>query len=103
MVAIKERLALHEPKVRDIPTVEMQEIESVIDEPHLTPAVGRRLSVGEARQSRLVDPAEFAVDIGGLHVEACERRDRAWIFLGPVEPGPGQQLCTALSMRAAIR
>jgi hypothetical protein len=102
LVAIKERLALHEPKIRDIPTVEMQEIESVIDEPHLTPAVGR-LSVGEARQSPLVDPAEFAVDIGGLHVEACERRDRAWIFLGPVEPGPGQQLCTALSMRAAIR
>jgi hypothetical protein len=46
LVAIKERLALDEPKIRDIPTVEMQEIESVIDEPHLTPAVGR-LSVAK--------------------------------------------------------
>ena len=53
--------------------VEMQEIEGVIDEPHAALAVCRRLGMGEARQSGVVDAAEFAVDIGGLHVHAGER------------------------------
>jgi hypothetical protein len=36
-------------------------------------------------------------------VQVCERGDGARIFVGPVEPGPGQQLRTAWSMRAAMR
>ena len=74
----------------------MQEIERVIDETHAALAVGRRLGVGEARQAGLVDAAEFAVDIGGLHVQIRERRDGARIFGSPVEAGPGQQLHTAV-------
>ena len=74
----------------------MQEIESVIDEMHAALAVGRRLRLREARQSGVVDAAEFAVDIGGLHVQVRERRDGAWIFVGPVEPSPGQKLHAAV-------
>ena len=70
----------------------MQEIESVIDELHIALAVGRRLGMGEARQSSLIDAAEFAVEISGLHVQVRERRDGARIFVGPVEPGPSQKL-----------
>jgi hypothetical protein len=40
---LQKRLALDELKVRDVPSVEMQKIESLID-------VGRRLGVGESRQ-----------------------------------------------------
>ena len=61
----------------------MQEIECVIDEPHLALTVSRRLGVREARQSGVVDAAEFAIQIGGL------RRNGARIFVGPVEAGPG--------------
>ena len=34
--------------------------------------------------------------IGGLHVQVRERCDGAWIFVGPVEPGPGQELHAAI-------
>ena len=40
----------------------------------------------------LVDAAEFAVDVGVLHVEVRERRDGALIFVGPVEAGARQEL-----------
>jgi hypothetical protein len=45
-----------------------KEIKPVIDEPCSTFAVRRGLRSGEARQSYGVDAAEFAVDIGGVHV-----------------------------------
>jgi hypothetical protein len=64
---LKQRLALDERKVRDIPIVEMQEIEGVVDELDAAFAVGRRLGLGEARQSCAINAAEFAVDVGGLH------------------------------------
>jgi len=60
---LEKRFALDELKVRDIPTAKMQEIESVIDEVHAAFASGRRLRLGEAGQTGLVDTAEFAVDI----------------------------------------
>ena len=44
---LQKRLALDELKTRNVPTVEMQEIKSVIDELHIAFAVGRRLGVGE--------------------------------------------------------
>jgi hypothetical protein len=72
----------------------MQEIERVIDEMHATLAIRRRLGVGEARQARVVDAAELAVEIGGLDVQVRERRDGARIFGGPIEAGPRQQLHT---------
>jgi hypothetical protein len=44
-------LALDELKVRDIPTVDMQEIEGVIDRTHAAFGVGRRLSVSTPQSS----------------------------------------------------
>src|ERR1700722_7490832 len=88
----QKRLALDELKAGDVPTVEMQEIESVIDELHIAFAVGRRLCVGESRQPSLIHAAEFPVEVSGPDVELQERCDSAWIFVGPVEAGPGQQL-----------
>jgi hypothetical protein len=57
----QKRFALDELKGRNIPTVEMQEIGSVIDEVHIAFAVGRRLGMGESREPSLVDAAEFPV------------------------------------------
>jgi hypothetical protein len=63
---------------------------------HAALAVGRRLCLGEARQASVVDATEFAVDVGGLHIQVRERRDDAWIFVSPVESGPGQELHAAI-------
>jgi hypothetical protein len=52
--------------------------------------------MGEAGQARVVDAAEFAIEIGGLHVQGPQRRDGAWIFAGPVKAGPGEQLHAAV-------
>ena len=52
--------------------------------------------MGEARQSRVVDPAEFAIKIGCLHVQLRHGRDDVWIFMGPVEPRASQQLRTTI-------
>ena len=71
---LEQRLALDERKVRDVPAGKMQEIESVKDELHVALAVGRRLRLREARQSRIVDAAELAVEIGGLHVQVAKAR-----------------------------
>jgi hypothetical protein len=49
-------------------------------------------ALDKARQSGVVDAAEFAFEISRLHVQVRERCDGAWIFLGPVEPGSSQQL-----------
>jgi hypothetical protein len=73
----------------EVPAVKVQEIEGVVDESHPALAVGRRLGVGKARQSDLVDAAELAIEIGGLRPHIRQRRDCAWIFAGPVEAGPG--------------
>jgi hypothetical protein len=71
----------------------MQEVEGIVDESRAALAVGRCLRLGEARQTGLVKAAELAVDVGGLlHPHIGERRDGAWIFVGPVEPGPRQKL-----------
>jgi len=97
----KQRLAIGEPKARDVPTLEMQEIESVIDEQRGALAIGRRLRLGEARQTSVVDATEFAVGIGGLYVQVRECGDGARIFVCPVEPGAGEQLdVTVLDARS---
>jgi hypothetical protein len=74
----------------------MEEIEGTVDDMHAALAIDRRLGMGEGRQSGIVDPAEFAVDIGALHVHIGERRDGAWVSIRPVEPGPGQELHAAV-------
>jgi hypothetical protein len=84
---LEQFLALDEFEIRDVPPADMQEIEGVIDDVNAALAVGGRLSAGEARQSGIVDPAEFAVEIGALHVHIGERRDGAWVSIRPVEPG----------------
>ena len=93
---LKQRLALEERQGRNVPTVQVQEIEGVIDEAHAAFAVGRSLGLGKARQSGLVDPAELAVDIGGLRLHI--RRAPRWrrIFGGPIEAGSGEELHTAV-------
>jgi hypothetical protein len=48
--------------------------------------------VGESWQSSLIDAAEFAVEIRGVDVQVRERRNGAWIFVRPVEPGASQEL-----------
>jgi hypothetical protein len=52
--------------------------------------------VSEARQSAVVDAAEFAVKIGGLRLHICKRPDGSWIFLAPVKPSPSQELRAAI-------
>ena len=92
---LQKRLALDELKIRDVPTVEMQEIEGVI-ESRTALAIGGRLGIGEAWQASLIDTAQFAIEITGLDVQVRERRGCAWIFGGPVEAGPGQELHAAI-------
>ena len=41
-------------------------------------------------------PQRAPREIGGLHFQVYERCDDAWIFMGPAEPGSGQQLRTAV-------
>jgi hypothetical protein len=62
------------------PSVEMQKIESVIDELHIAFAVSGRLGVSEGRQPSIIDAAEFTVDVSGLDVQVRKRGDGAWIF-----------------------
>jgi hypothetical protein len=96
---LEERFALDERQARNVAAVEVQKIEGVIDEPNVALAVGRRLSMGEAWQPLFIDATQLAVDIGGLHVQARERCNGAWIFGGPIEPGPRQQLNAAVDAR----
>ena len=43
-------------------------------------------------QPSLVDAAEFTIEVSGLDVQVGERCNGAWIFAGPIEAGPSQQL-----------
>jgi hypothetical protein len=70
----------------------VDEIESVKDEPSGALGVGRCLDAREAGQSGIVDAAELAIEIGGLHLQTRQRRGGARIFGGPVKAGPGQKL-----------
>jgi hypothetical protein len=54
---LQKRLALIERKTGGIPAVEMQEIESVVDEPHPVRAVARGLSLRKAGQSVIANAA----------------------------------------------
>src|ERR1700684_1237099 len=74
----------------------MQEIEGIEDEPHFAFAVGRRLSLGEARQSGVVHATKLAVQIGSFRVQVRERFGDARIFASPVKPSSCQQLRTAV-------
>jgi hypothetical protein len=88
--------SLVDGRVLEGEAADVQEIESVIDEINVALAVRGGLGVGEARQSSVVDPAEFAIEIGGLHVHAGERCNGARILGRPVEAGPGQELNAAI-------
>jgi hypothetical protein len=46
---LKKGLALDQLQSRNVPAIKVQEIESVIDEPHFALAVSRRLGLREAR------------------------------------------------------
>ena len=91
----QKRFALDELKAGDVASVEMQKIESIIDELHIAFAVGRGLGVGESRQSSLIDAAEFPIDVSGLNVQVRERCDSDRIFVGPVEAGPKSAVARA--------
>ena len=96
---LQKRLALDELQAGDIPTVEMQKIESVIDELYIALAVGCRLGMGESRQPNLIDAAEFPIEVSALDVEVCKRCNGAWIFVGPIKAGPSQQLHAPVDSR----
>ena len=81
---LEQRLALDKGQPRGVLAIDVQEVEGVINEPRAALAICRRLSEGEARQSSLVNAAELAIDVGGLHIHIGERRDGARIFVGPV-------------------
>jgi hypothetical protein len=93
---LEKRLALRQREVRDVKAGEVQEIEGIDDEPYFALAVSRRLGMGKAGQSGVVDAAELAVDIGGLQAEVRECGDDTGIFRSPVEAGPGQKLHAAV-------
>ena len=84
---------MSERKDRNVPTLDMQKIEGVIDEMYVALAVRRRLCL---RETLFIDAAEFAVEIGGLDVHILESLDGSRIFGGPVEAGPGQELHTSI-------
>jgi hypothetical protein len=69
---VKQRLALDEWKLRDVPIGQVQKFERVMDEMHIALAVGCGLRLRKTRQSAVVNAAELAVDIGGLHIEVRE-------------------------------
>ena len=89
---LKNRFALDERQSGDLLAIEVQEIKGVLK--RASPRARRRSPPGCGRSSvaPLVDAAEFAVDVGVLHVEVRERRDGALIFIGPVEAGARQEL-----------
>ena len=91
-----KRLALDERKHRDVPAVEVQEIKRVVDQVHAAFAVRRRLRLRKTWQSSVINAAEFAVDVGGLHVEVRKRGDCARVLGCPVQSGPGQKLHAAI-------
>ena len=51
---------------------------------------------GFAEHARVIDTAEFAIDVGRLHHRVGERRDGARIFVGPVEARPSEELHAAI-------
>jgi hypothetical protein len=83
---LQKRLALDELKIRDVPTVQMQEIEGIIDELHASLAIGGGLGIGKAWQASFVDAAELTVEIGGLDIQVRERRGGARILLVQSRP-----------------
>jgi hypothetical protein len=48
--------------------------------------------VSKSWQASLINAAEFAIEISGLDVQVRQSCDGAWVFAGPVEAGPSQQL-----------
>jgi hypothetical protein len=83
---LKQRLALDQRLREDIPTIKVQEIEGVVDEPHIALAVSGRLCIREARQSSLIHATQFAIDVGSLHVQIRQRGNGVRIFC-PSSPG----------------
>lgn len=61
---LKRLLAPDEGQVRYVPAVNMQEIESVVDELHAALAIGRRLRQGNAWQSSFINAAQLAINVG---------------------------------------
>ena len=89
---LKKRLTLDERQARDIAAVEMQEIESEIDETNPAWPVARGLGLRKTRQPVVTHAAQFAVEIRGFRPHFRERFNDAWIFAAPIEAGPRQQL-----------
>jgi hypothetical protein len=54
---LEQRFAPNQRQARDVPSANVQEIESVIDEVHAALPVGRRLRLCKARPSSVVDAA----------------------------------------------
>jgi hypothetical protein len=70
----------------------LQKIEGVVDEADAAFPVARGLSLRKARQALPVHAAKLAVEIRRFRPNFGQRGNHARIFVGPVEPRPGQQL-----------
>jgi hypothetical protein len=86
---LEQLFAPEKREARDVPAGEMQKIEGVIDDLNAALAIARRLGMGEAGQSSVIDATKLAIDVSGLYLEVCKRGDDARIFSRPVESGPG--------------
>jgi hypothetical protein len=93
---VKERLALDERQSHEIPTVNVQEIESVIDKPDPALAVGRRLNWAKLGNPASSTPQSSPSMLSSFRPHIGKSLDDAWIFVGPVEPGPSQELPAAM-------
>jgi hypothetical protein len=88
----QERFALDERQTGCVPPIQMQKIESVVDERHPAFTIARGLGLRKARQSVVANPAQFSVQIGTLRPHIREGSYDARIFVTPIEAGPRQQL-----------
>jgi hypothetical protein len=87
---LQQRLAFDERQAPAyVPAIEVQKIESVIDEADAALAVARGLRLRKARQAIVANPAQLAVEEGCLRPDLCQSSGDARIFVGPVEPCPG--------------
>ena len=87
----KPRFALDQRQGGDVLAVAMQQVEDEIHQPRRVARVGRGLDHAERRDAVGKHAAQFTVEISLARVERRHRRGDRRIFMGPVEPGAGQQ------------
>ncbi len=88
---LQAHLALDERRSRCVLSVQEQEVERKQDEVAGSALVHCGLQATEGSHPIRPDGAKLPVEIGVLHRQSAERRDRRLIAMAPVEAGAGQQ------------